>query len=308
MNIDDDKPEEDESGDDKKMPLLDHLVELRQRLIYSAIGLIVIFLGCFIIAGDLFNFLVQPLVNIWEANGEVEQRRLIITGLTEKFFTDIKIAFFAALFFSFPLISSQLWLFIAPGLYKNERNAFLPFLVATPILFFTGAAFVYYIVMPVAWGFFLEYSENPGGLLADYIGGGQQIRVELEARVAEYLALSMRLIFAFGISFELPVVITLLARVGLTTSTGLRQKRRYAVVLAFVAAAILTPPDPLSQISLALPIIFLYEISIISARLIERKRAVDSGIDDEDWDDDEDEDDDDAASGSPDDPGGDKNG
>ncbi len=285
MQYDDDKQAEE--ADDKKMPLLDHLIELRQRLIYSAVSLVVVFFICFFFADGLFKFLVQPLVNIWEANGQLEQRRFIFTALHEKFFTDIKVAFFAALFFSFPLIASQVWMFVAPGLYKREKRAFLPFLVATPILFFLGAAFVYYVVMPVAWNFFLNYGENLGSAMGGNLEAGD-VRVELEARVADYLALSMRLIFAFGISFELPVVITLLARAGLATSAGLRQKRRYAIVLAFVAAAILTPPDPLSQIGLALPIILLYEISIISARLIERQRAAAEGIEEEEWDDDED--------------------
>jgi len=250
---------EEERIEERRMPLIDHLIELRRRLFHSLIALLITFLICFYFANPIFDFLVEPLAALWE--GE-EERRLIYTALHEKFFTNIKVAFFAALFFSFPLVASQIWLFVAPGLYRNEKMAFLPFLVATPILFLLGAAMVYYIVMPVAWQFFASFQQ---------FGAEGALPIELLPKVGEYLSLVMRLIFAFGISFELPVLITLLARVGLATSDGLKSKRRYAIVLAFVAAAILTPPDPLSQVSLAVPIVLLYEISILCARMIEKK-------------------------------------
>lgn len=247
--------------EETKMPLLDHLVELRRRLVYSAISFLICFMICFYFADPIFNFLVEPLAHLWEGQ---QSRRLIYTALHEKFFTDIKVAFFAGAFISFPLISNQVWLFVAPGLYKNEKHAFLPFLIATPILFLIGAAFVYYLVLPVAWQFFASFEQTAG------VG---KLAIELEPKVDQYLALVMRLIFAFGISFELPVLLTLLARAGLATSDGMRKKRRYAIVSAFVAAAVLTPPDPLSQIGLAVPIIVLYEISIWCAKLVERDRA-----------------------------------
>jgi sec-independent protein translocase protein TatC len=222
---------------------------------------VITFFVCFYFANPIFDFLVRPLAELWE--GE-EERRLIYTALHEKFFTNVKVAFFAAAFVSFPIVSSQVWMFVAPGLYRDEKKAFLPFLIATPFLFLLGASMVYYIVMPVAWQFFASFQS---------FGAEGSLPIELLPKVGEYLSLVMRLIFAFGISFELPVVITLLARVGLATADGLKRKRRYAIVLAFVAAAILTPPDPLSQIGLALPIILLYEISILSAKLVEKKRA-----------------------------------
>lgn len=254
------KPEE-ENLDSSKAPLMEHLVELRSRLAWSVGALVIGFFICFYFAGPIFNFLVEPLQGIW--SGETD-RRLIYTALHEKFFVDVKVAFFASFCLTFPIIAGQLYAFVAPGLYKHEKGAFLPFLIATPLLFIAGGSFVYYVVLPVAWEFFASFEQ---------IAGADQLAIELEPKVNEYLSLVMRLIFAFGLSFELPVVITLLARAGMATVEGLKSKRRYAIVLAFVAAAVLTPPDPLSQIGLAIPIILLYEVSIWCAKIVEKQKA-----------------------------------
>ena len=276
--------ETDTDTDERSMPLLDHLIELRSRLLTSAIAILVLFFICYYFAPDLYNFLVAPLADVLEKMGG--QRRLIFTALHEAFFTYIKVAFFAALFLSFPFIAIQIWMFIAPGLYKNEKKAFAPFLIATPILFFMGGALVYYFIFPLAWSFFLSFES---------VGGAGALPIQLEAKVDQYLSLVMRLIFAFGLCFELPVVMTLLGRVGMVTSKGMKEKRKYAIVLAFVAAAILTPPDVISQIGLALPTMLLYEISIISVKIVEKKRGdVDENEEDDD-DEDEDEDEEDVV-------------
>ena len=253
---------EDSNTDERAMPLLDHLIELRSRLLHSVIAIMVLFFICYYFAPDIYNFLVAPLADVMEDMGG--QRRLIFTALHEAFFTYIKVAFFAALFLSFPFLAIQVWMFIAPGLYKNEKKAFAPFLIATPILFFMGGALVYYFVFPLAWKFFLSFES---------VGGAGTLPIQLEAKVDQYLSLVMRLIFAFGLCFELPVVMTLLGRVGLVTSKGMKEKRKYAIVMTFVVAAILTPPDVISQIGLALPTMILYEISIYSVRMIERSRG-----------------------------------
>lgn len=262
--------------EDAKMPLLDHLIELRQRLLWSALSIIILFLFFYYFSENIYGFLVQPLADIMAETGR--DRRLIFTAMHEAFFTYIKVAFFAAIFVAFPFIAIQIWMFIAPGLYKHEKSAFLPFLIATPILFFMGGALVYYYILPVAWKFFLSFESA---------GGAGAMPIQLEAKVNEYLSLVMRLIFAFGICFELPVVMSLLGKVGLATSKGMKEKRKYAIVMAFVAAAVLTPPDPISQIGLALPTILLYEISIICVRMIEKKRGDVGGEDDDDDDDDD---------------------
>jgi sec-independent protein translocase protein TatC len=243
----------------KEMTLIDHITELRKRLLWSFVYIIIIFVICFYFAENLFAFLARPLVGLLDTeNGQ----GFIYTALQEAFFTELRIAFFFALFFSFPLIAIQIWKFIAPGLYTKEKKAFLPFLIATPILFFAGGSMVYYLIAPVAWKFFLSYQNmNSTG-----------IPIRLEAKMGEYLNLMMRFIFAFGLAFQLPVVITLLAKANLVAYKTLKKSRKYAIVIAFLAAAFLTPPDPFSQISLALPIIFLYEISIYLAKIIEKNR------------------------------------
>lgn len=246
-----------------RMPLMDHIVELRNRLMYSVAALFVVFLATYFFAQDIYGFLVRPLADIL-ADQEGGNRRLIYTALHEAFFTYIKVSFFAALFIAFPFIANQFWRFVAPGLYREEKKTLLPYLILSPILFFIGGALVYYFIFPLAWKFFISF-ETP-----DIAGG---VAIQLEAKVNEYLSLVMRLIFAFGISFQLPILLTLMAHAGLATSRGLAAKRKYALVMVFIAAAILTPPDLISQIGLAIPIIILYEASIVSVRMVEKSKA-----------------------------------
>ena len=245
--------------DSDHMTLIDHITELRKRLLWSFFYIFIVFVLCFYYANELFSFLAYPLVSLLDTdNGQ----GFIYTALQEAFFTELKIAIFFALFFSFPFVAIQIWKFIAPGLYKNEKKAFFPFLVATPILFFTGGSIVYYIVSPIAWEFFLSYQSFDN----------DKIPIRLEAKMGEYLSLIMRFIFAFGLAFQLPVILALLTKANIITYLSLKKFRKYAIVLSFLVAAFLTPPDPFSQISLALPIIILYEISIYIAKFIENKK------------------------------------
>lgn len=244
-----------------KAPLVEHLIELRNRLIKALIAMAVAFILCFVFADKVFNILVWPYQ---QAVGDAQDLRLIYTAPQEYFFTQLKLSLFGALFITFPVIAVQIYKFVAPGLYQNEKSAFAPFLIATPVLFAAGTALVYFIIMPLAMSFFLSLEQQ---------GGDGQAKIELVARVSEYLGLIMTLIFAFGLCFQLPVLLTLLGHAGIASSEGLKSKRKYAVVGTFLAAAILTPPDPVSQIGLALPTLLLYEFSIWSVRMIEKKRA-----------------------------------
>jgi len=247
-------------------PLIEHLIELRTRLMWSIGGFFVAFLGCFFVAKHLFNLLVVPFKWAVEwAHMDVKKVELIYTAPQEFFFTQVKLAMFGGLVIAFPLIAAQIYKFVAPGLYKNERGAFLPFLIASPILFAIGAALVYFFFTPMVMWFFLSMQQA---------GGEGQVQISLLPKVSEYLSLIMTLIFSFGLVFQLPVVTSLMVRVGLLSAQGLKDKRKWAIVLAFVVAAILTPPDPISQISLAVPTILLYEVSIWTAGLIERRREV----------------------------------
>ncbi|MGI9385987.1 MAG: twin-arginine translocase subunit TatC [Methyloligellaceae bacterium] len=248
-----------EEIDATRAPLVEHLVELRQRLIWAVIAVFCAFVVCFIFATDIYNILLYPYK---AAVGEDAPIEMIYTAPQEFFFTQLKLALFGAIFLAFPIIATQIYMFVAPGLFKNERKAFLPFLAATPILFLMGGALVYYVVMPLAMKFFLAMQQTGEG----------QVQIQLTARVSEYLSLIMTLILAFGVCFQLPVLLTLMARAGLATSEGLKAKRKYAVVGVFAVAAFLTPPDPISQIGLALPTLLLYEVSIYCVRIVEKKR------------------------------------
>src|SRR5882672_362318 len=258
MAEDDDKDAELEAG---RMPLLDHLIELRNRLMWAAAAILVGFLVCYQFKEAIYRFLSHPLAEVFA--GEAG-RKMIATGLTEIFFTYIKVSFWGAVCIAFPVVAVQIWKFVAPGLYKNERRAFLPYISATPVLFLMGSSLAYFIVIPYAFRFFVSF-ETPGT--------PGSLPIEIEAKANEYLSLVMTLLLAFGIAFQLPVLLTLMARAGLITSRGLIDKWRYAVVGMFAVAAVLTPPDIVSQTSLAIPLILLYVLSIFSCRMVERNRA-----------------------------------
>jgi sec-independent protein translocase protein TatC len=247
--------------DDKPMPLIDHLMELRRRLLWSIAAFALAFAVCYYFSSQIYGFLAQPLADILHRQGGAD-RRMIFTALYEAFFTYLKVAFFGAVFFSFPVWATQLWLFVAPGLYRSEKKAIMPFLVASPFLFVAGAALAYYFIFPLAWKFFISFETTPDS-------GG--LPVQLEAKVSEYLSLVMQMILAFGIAFQMPVLLTLLCRVGILQVETLKKGRRYAIVAVFVVAAVLTPPDIISQIGLAVPMLLLYELSILAATWMTRK-------------------------------------
>ncbi len=239
-----------------------HFVELRTRLLHSLIFIFIVFIISYIFAEEIYNFLVDPYA--YAVKDEPTSRRLIFTALHETFITYIKVAFFSAIFLGSPVLLIQIYKFIAPGLYKNEKKAILPYLISTPILFLLGGFLVYYLVMPLAIKFFLSF---------ETLGSNTTLPIQLEAKVNEYLSLIMRLIFAFGISFQLPILLNLLARIGIVNSEYLKSRRRYVIVIIFAFAAILTPPDPITQVGLAIPLLLLYEVSIFTVKFIEKKKV-----------------------------------
>ncbi|MEK6746920.1 MAG: twin-arginine translocase subunit TatC [Pseudomonadota bacterium] len=248
-----------EKSEFKAQPIIEHVRELKKRLVYCLLAFFVTTGISYYLAEDIYAFLVQPLADVFP---DLSNRRLIYTSLTEAFITYLKLAMFAGFFLSFPIIATQLYLFLAPGLYKQERRALVPYLIAAPTLFLSGAAFVYYLIFPAAWQFFLGFESN---------GANGGLPIQLEPKVSDYLSLSMHLMMAFGLSFQLPVVLILLVRSGMVEIDTLKKGRRYAIVLIVTVAAFITPPDIFSQIALSVPLYMLYEISILLCRNMDKK-------------------------------------
>jgi sec-independent protein translocase protein TatC len=250
------------NNDQNQSTISEHLLELRSRIIKSLIFFILAFIISYMNADKIYDFLLQPYVKALGESG-IGNKRLIFTALQETFITYLKLSFFSALFFSFPIFLIQIWKFIAPGLYSNEKKAILPFMIATPVLFLLGAFLAYYFIMPLAIKFFLSFES---------LTSQTSMPIQLEARVSEYLSLIMIFMLAFGLSFELPVLLILLATVGFIDSKYLSERRRYIIVIIFIIAAIITPPDPISQIGLAIPLMLLYEISILIIKHLEKNK------------------------------------
>ncbi len=240
--------------DDSPIPLTEHFKELKTRLIVAIVAWLIAFIACYSVIDTIYAFLVEPLA---EQFADQEGRRLIYTGLTEAFFTYIKLAAYTALFIAFPIIATQAYLFMAPGLYKKEKWALIPYLIVAPLLFFAGAGLAYFGVLPMAWQFFISF-ETPA-TSASAIG----LPINLEAKVSEYLSLVIQIVFAFGLAFQLPLALTLLVRTGIMRRETLQKGRKYAVILIITAAALLTPPDIISQIALFIPLYLLYEMAIM---------------------------------------------
>ena len=254
-------PDEEAEIEASKAPLLEHLIELRKRIVYSLLAFAVAFAICFYFAKPIYGFLTEPLAHALAGH---PNNHLIYTALYETFFTYMKVGLFAGMCLAFPVIAAQIWLFVAPGLYRKERRAFLPFLIASPVLFLIGASFVFYVMLPFAIRFLTGFQT---------LTAGNVMGIELQARVGDYLDFVTVLIFAFGLTFQLPVLLSLLGKVGIVTVKGLREMRKFAYVGMFAIAAIFTPPDAFSMLSLAIPLVLLYEISIFSVMLIERGKA-----------------------------------